>query len=437
MTPLSIFFTLLASLSLLIVRRRWAPVPLLTASCYMTLGQMLVIGPFHFSVIRILLAVAITRIIMKREYPAGGLCGVDRLLIVWAAWALFSSAFHREPYDAFINRLGLVYNTLGVYFLLRSFIEQTNDVAALVKVTAFILLPVALEMLIEQFTHRNLFSALGAVPEEVYLRGDRFRSQGPFRHPILAGTVGAVCAPLMVGIWRLSPLTAKIGLTACLLMVVTSASSGPLMSLFFSILGLFLWRWRHLTRQMRIAAVLGYLLLDLVMKAPAYYLIARIDLVGGSTGYHRSRLIESAFQHLGEWWWAGTDYTLHWMPTGVTWSPEHTDITNHYIKMGVLGGLPLMVFFVLILCWGFYHVGKALRARIEAPITDQFLVWSLGASLFSHAVTCISVSYFDQSFLFLYLTLAMIVSVSTSRAEESAWPVGDSLYGNVSYRSES
>ena len=41
------------------------------------------------------------------------------------------------------------------------------------------------------------------------------------------------------------------------------------------------------------------------------------------------------------------------------------------------------------------------------------MVWALGASLFANAATMISVSYFDQSFVFLYLKLAAIGSLKS------------------------
>ena len=134
--------------------------------------------------------------------------------------------------------------------------------------------------------------------------------------------------------------------------------------------------------------------------------MARIDIVGGSTGWHRSRLIESAFEHFGEWWLTGTDYTRHWMATGVSYSGNHTDITNHYLMSGVLGGLPLMLLFILILWTSFTYVGQALRQTPLPSQQQQFLVWSVGAALFGHAITCMAVAYFDQSIAFLYVTLA-------------------------------
>lgn len=408
----AIAFLVAVSAALLLLPRRWAPLPLLVGACYMTLGQSVELGPFRFTVIRILILVGVMRVIVRGERPAGGFARMDWLMLCWAAWALFSSAFHKIPSETLVNHLGMVYSVLGVFFLIRCFCQSAEDAVGMVGWTAIILVPVALEMLFEQATHRNLFAVFGGVEETPAIRNDRLRSQGPFAHAILAGTVGAVCAPLMIGIWRKHPLAARIGLAACLLMVVTSASSGPLLSLIVGAVALLLWRWRHLTRQMWIAAIVGYILLDVVMKAPAYYLIARVDVVGGSTGYHRAALIQSSIEHLDEWWFAGTDYTRHWMPDGVPWSEDHADITNYYLGMGVKGGLPLMLLFILILWTGFRNLGETLRWQTDAPVEDQFFVWALGACLLAHAATAISVAYFDQSVIFIYLALALTTSLA-------------------------
>ena len=244
--------------------------------------------------------------------------------------------------------------------------------------TAWLLVPVALEMVNEKLTGRDLFRTLSGLPDAVEAREGKWRANGPFAHSILAGTVGALCLPLMIGIWRRHPRTAKIGLAACLTMVVTSSSSGPLMTLAADVLALGLWRWRHLTRQMRIAAVVGYLLLDLVMKSPPYFLMERIDLVGGSTGWYRAQLIKSAIAHLNEWWFAGTDYTRHWMDTGLIINDTDCDIVNYYIFQGVTGGLLLMGITIAFYWTGCRYAGRALQLRAGAPFDDRFLIWALG-----------------------------------------------------------
>jgi hypothetical protein len=230
----------------------------------------------------------------------------------------------------------------------------------------------------------------------------------------------------MIGIWRKHPRIAKGGLGACLLMVVTSASSGPVASLLVSVFALLFWRWRQYTRQVCIAAFAGYILLDAIMNAPAYYLLARIDLAGGSTGWHRAALIEASIKYFGEWWFSGTDYTAHWMPTGVPWSDDHTDITNYYLGLGVKGGLPLMVLFMMMMWAGFRNIGTTLRLQVEDDSAgeDQFFVWSIGASLLAHAATAISIAYFDQSVVFIYLTLGLTTSLSV--VSRTAFPLPES-----------
>lgn len=410
MNAFPIIFLVINAVLLLLLPRRWAPLPFLIGACYVTSGQVMQLGPFNFSVIRILIAVGLVRILLQGE-RTGRTTGLDRLMLVWSAWMLISSLFHEAPSAALVNRLGLVYDACGIYFLLRVFCQSLDDVVNLCSVTAILLVPVAFEMIYEKLTVTNLFSILGEGSISPAIRDGRIRARGPFAHAILAGTVGAVCLPLMIGIWHQHRKSAAAGIMACVTMIITSASSGPILSSLAAMGALCMWYYRHQIRLFRWLVVIGYVGLDLVMIDPAYFVIARIDLTGSSTGWHRSRLIQSAFQHLSEWWLTGTDYTRHWMPTGVQWSENHTDITNHYLSMGVLGGLLLMVLFIAILAKGFSYVGQALRAMPESPSQSRFIIWALGASLFTHAVTFISVSYFDQSFVFIYLTLASISSV--------------------------
>jgi|LakMenEpi03Aug12_release.lakeMendotaPanAssembly.Ray.scaffolds.fasta_scaffold38782_3 hypothetical protein len=416
MTPLAILFTLVASIALLGLPRRWATVPLLAGACYMTVAQRIEIGPFTLHVVRLLIAVGALRVIMRGERLVGGLNGLDRIMLAFGVWTIFSSLFHKTTAEGnpLIFRLGLVYNLLGIYFIFRHLIQNLQDVENLIKAIACVLFLVAVEMIQEHVTKHNMFSIFGGVPEMAWIRDGKLRSQGPFSHPILAGSVGAVCLPLMIGLYRLNTRASLLGIIGCVGMVFASSSSGPLMSLMVSIFALILWRWRHFTSRMRVAIVFGYILLSLIMTDPAYYIIARIDLTGSSTGWHRAKLIEMGITHLNEWWLGGTDYTRHWMPTGVSWSEEHTDITNYYLKMGVIGGLPLMGLFIAALLSGFQYIGQSLRLSQHEPWEQQFMIWSVGAALLSHVATCISVSYFDQSYIFLFLNLALINSLRSA-----------------------
>jgi hypothetical protein len=206
-------------------------------------------------------------------------------------------------------------------------------------------------------------------------------------------------------------------------MILTSTSSGPILTAAAIMGALIMWRFRSKLRLMLWGFVAMLVVLNFIMKDPVYFLLARIDLTGKSTGWHRAELIDAAVKHLDEWWFAGTDYTRHWMPSGVYWTPNHTDITNHYLKMGVWGGLPLMLMFIFVMTSAFKSVGKTLDLCPNAPPDERFYIWVLGAILFGHAVSFISISYFDQTIVFFYFSLAAIGSLYSMTAARAARPM--------------
>jgi hypothetical protein len=113
--PYTIAFLLINSILLFFLPKRWAPMPLLVGACYMTLGQEVQIGPLHFTVLRILLAIGLVRVVVKSEKIAGGMNSLDWLMLIWAGWAMASSIFHNYSSQSFVNRLGVVYNTCGIF----------------------------------------------------------------------------------------------------------------------------------------------------------------------------------------------------------------------------------------------------------------------------------------------------------------------------------
>src|SRR4029078_1913712 len=113
----------------------------------------------------------------------------------------------------------------GFYLLFRVFCAKQEDVLGLTRALAIALVPVAVAMLVERLTGRNEFALFGGASWMSAVRQGVVRAQGPFAHPILAGSIGAVCAPLMAGLWPRHRPAAVAGVGACSLMVVTSGSS--------------------------------------------------------------------------------------------------------------------------------------------------------------------------------------------------------------------
>jgi hypothetical protein len=417
--PLGLIITAIAGFFLLRVSRQSAAVPLLVGSTYMAITDNIGLGPLHFTVIRILVTIGLVRVKLRGERIAGRMNTLDKVMILWAAWAVFSGCFHKDSSQALIYRLGLVYDALGLFFLFRVFIQDIADLMGVAKAVIIYLVPIAVEMLAESATGADRFSLLGTGYPYCAIRAGKVRAQGPFSHAILAGTVAAECLPFALYFWKQNRKLALVGLATTSLMVYLCRSSGPIMTAFFVFLGLGFWIIKERMRLVRWSVLIGFVTLSIVMNAPIYYLLNRINLTGSSDSYHRAFLIDSAIHHLNEWWLVGTDYTRHWTNENGA-DAGNTDITNYYLRMGVNGGLPLALLFTGILVAAFSSVGKSLRFSQNAPVERQFLIWTLGAILLGHATTFISVTPYDQSVVYFYLLLAVISSVQTAMASQAA-----------------
>lgn len=409
----ALLFLIASVACVILLPRRWAPIPLLVSCCYMTIGQGIQIGPISLPVYRLVLAAGVLRVLLRREAIVGGFNSIDKMMIAWAAWTVFAGFFHEwKPGSGPIYASGFAYNIVLVYFLTRVWCKDLTELMAVFRAVAWLLVPVAAAMVAEHYVQKNYFGVLfGGVSDGVYWREGKIRAQGPFVHPILAGTVGAVCFPLMVGIWGRYRLSSIVGMGACVTIVLASTSSGPLMSLFIGVLGMLMWYRRNWTRAARWSLVGLYLCAEMLMTRPAYYLISKIDLTGSSTGWHRSRLIASAIENFSEWWLFGTDYTFHWIGIAVDEAGMHSDITNYYLFIGITGGFLAMALVIAMIWRSFSWVGSTIRsASIESP-DSRFMIWCLGSGLLAHTVTSLSVSYTDQSMMFFWLNIGAISSI--------------------------
>jgi hypothetical protein len=307
-----------------------------------------------------------------------------------------------------------------VYFLFRTFVRNVADVVAVTKWLIGILLVLAVAMVYEKAYEHSAWERFGVIQTPTRL--EKFRAVGPFRHAILAGSVGAAVVPLFVALWSRWRTLALTGIVASLVITWACASSGPLIALACGVFALSLWTCREYRRQIVWTGVAGLVLLELVMKDHVWFLMARVDLVGGSTGWDRAYLITQALAHLGEWWLAGSDYTRHWMPTGVPSSPNHADLTNHYIALGVDGGIGLVITYIVTLVLAFKNVGQILDRYPDAPQNQRFVIWALGSVLFGHTINSLSISYFDQSVVLVYFIIACIGSLEAYPESLSSQP---------------
>lgn len=393
---------------------------MLIAGCYMSLAQALLISGLHFNVIRILISFGMIRLFVRKEIFDIKLNPIDRVFIAWLMASGFISVIFNAENINLTGCLGAVYDGLGIYLIVRALIRDFGDVVFNVKILGIMIIPLAFLFIIEHITGNNPFSYLGGVPILSEIRNGRIRCQGPFKHPILAGTFGATALPLFVGLMVYSTRNRALAIGAILAamaIIFASSSSGPFLAFLACIVGLACWCFRAHIRAIRWGIAIFFVALHIYMKDPVWFVIARIsDLLGGG-GWYRSALINAAVVHFDEWWLSGTVYTRHWLPSGIPGNPDMVDIVNHYVAQGVNGGLLALVLFIWLIVKCFKAIGSSVRDKTRFSFRKRFFIWSMGCTVLGHVVSFFSVSYFDQMSLFWYLIIGASADFDQSGTE--------------------
>jgi hypothetical protein len=298
-----------------------------------------------------------------------------------------------------------------MYFLFRFLVRDHLDVERMAGQIAWTCTLVFALFLVERLTGRNPFAFLGGVPEMTNVREGRMRCQGPFQHAILAGVFWATLLPIVGGSWlsqRKGRFRNSIGILCILGIVGLTASSTPVMAVLVGMVGWLGWTLREFMRPVRWLVLGAMVALHMVMNNPIWHLIGRLNIVGGSTGYHRYRLIQAAVDNFGEWWLIGVNSTWQW-------GRQMHDVTNHYIRVGVGGGLITLLLFIGTMAMAFRAVGIARRRWRVSPGRTK-LCWGVGVALFVQMIIfiSISISHSHQNLFVFYCVCAAASSLQSS-----------------------
>lgn len=387
--------------------RRWVIVPWLLLLFLVPSGQVIVLGGAHFTIYRVLVVFGLIRLAITGRQEgasrfAGGFTPVDRAFTVCALVIFATFCLQWMVGGAVIKALGNLLDALGGYFVLRFLIRDSKDVRRAIRVLAVLALIEGACMLNEQITHRNIFGLLGGSPVGVSVRDGKPRAMGSFEVYITAGAFGGTLLPLLIWLWqdRESRRFAIAGLIGATLMTITSNASTSLLTYVGGIVALCFWPMRRRMREFRWGIVITLIGLQMVMKAPVWALIQRIDLTGSSSGYQRFELVNQCILHFSEWWLMGT---VHYNK----WGFDMWDLSNQYVADAVTGGLGALVPFILVISRSFGRLGAA-RRRAAGDRKRQWFFWCLGAALLAHVVAYFGIGYFDQMQFAWYALLAMI-----------------------------
>jgi hypothetical protein len=420
LNPAVLLLVLLAGAIICTSNRGRAAVAFLVGAILIPTDQVLVLGPLHFPMLRLLALFGLIRILWakfasKEDIFSGGMNGIDKAMVALTVFSALDGILLWRESGEVIYQLGNAYTAFGVYFLLRFLIRDQEDVRRVIRVLVVVTVVVALIMICEQVTGKNpLYAGLGgaraSITGNVMERDDHFRATGSFAHPILAGTFGGIMLPIFVGLWwKKEPGDRKYalaGILSALVLPFAASSSTALFGFMGGLLGLCFWPLRRLMRPIRWAILIVLVSLHLVMKAPVWHLISRVDLSGGSSSYHRFQLINQCILHFWDWMLVGTkDYG--------NWGWDMWDLSNQYVGIADTVGLIPLLSFLAIIVLGFRYLGNARKvADASVDKKQELFLWAFGASLFANVVAFFGIGYFDQTIVAWYAILSMICATT-------------------------
>lgn len=406
-------FVLVAMIALILLifllPRKYVIAPLLFGLILTPVGQSVFMGGAHLYVTRILIFAGWIRLLTSKaggskiwnEHPS-----LDKVFIVWAVIRMCSFLIRHPESGAVINQAGFLIDDVGGFFLIRALIRDRDDIQRLVKVLCGICVILVPTMAYEELKNVNLFGIIGHSPVIDELRNGHVRAQGPFEHALLAGTFAATLLPLFFWLWKSgkSRTVGIAGMFAVTAIPLLTQCSTPLLAYGAAFFALCFWPFHKQMRLVRWGIVATLIGLQLIMKANVWWIIQHMDIIGGSSGWHRAELIDEFLKHFFDWWLIGTS-------ANATWGHMTWDLCNQYVAEGEVGGLGTFIAFISMICICFSWIGNARKAS-AGNRKEEWFFWILGAALFSNVIAYFGISYFDQTRFSWFALLAMITAAT-------------------------
>jgi len=416
LNPVVAVYLLIAIILILLLPRGKVIVPFLFAFFTIPIGQVVLLAGFHFTALRVLILAGLMRRMIFRKssggkYP-GGMSRLDWAVVLWSVSSVVAFCLLFKEKQALVNGMGDLLDTLGGYLVVRSFIPDGDAMRRTIKTLAVICVILGACMINEQISHINVFGFLGGVPLAVATRDGHVRSSATLGY-LWAGAFAGVLIPLFLWLWTegKSRFAALSGIVGALAMVITSYSSTSFLALMGSIVGLAFWPLRRQMRIIRWGIVVCLVSLHMVMKAPVWALIARVDLTGSSSGDQRYMLVDMTIRHFSDWWLFGT-------ANYVNWGWDSWDLCNQFVAVALTGGLLALIFYIMIFSRGFGAIGRT-RKLVSGNRSEEWLLWCFGSALFATVVAHFGINYMAQLIMGFFPVIAGI-SVVVSEARQRA-----------------
>lgn len=417
MQALTLTLAAIISCSVLLLRPARAYSVYIIALLFYPVYLVVRLGPLDISLVRIVVAVLLLRCMLNAGLRDKFIwCRLDSWVTFGAtvSFCIALAAWKIPMAKSFENSSGHLMDTYFAYIVTRLCITNYKAAVTSVKWIAIALVPLAILGVVESFTGWGPYYKLitycpwQQVSEPTLnIRSGFYRAIGPFSHPILFGAAFAMFLPMVYWLrhqgrnWRAGSYIIA-GILA--IGAFSSMSSGPVMMLIFTFCFLFLERHKNSVKPILILVAISGVLVEVLSNRTIWHVIASYaDPIGGS-GWHRAKLVDVAIERFGEWWLAG--YGMQDPGWGEALGMSWTDITNHYLVVGVKYGM----LGVIALC-GILVVSVSMLVRLHKSTKDPLLrswCWATGSVIVAFIIAFNAFCLFGQANSLFYCILGFV-----------------------------
>ena len=383
-------------------------VPLIIAMCYLPADISIKFGTIDLQAIRILALVGFLRIYVLEEPERIHFNTIDKLFFAYnLLGAVIYILASESQFGAFVYKCGTIIDSIFLYIVLRQIVRTKEEINLILKTFSICIIALLPFAIIEFYTANNLFSILGR--SAISIRDGEIRTACTFSHAILFGSFAAALVPIFWADFKSQKSYVKLfAILCCFFFIYSCSSSGPLVAVAASLFFILFFNFKQYSARLYWFVLATATFIHLARETPIWhFLYVRISIKGSSTGYHRYLLMEAAVKEFWNWWLFGYgDVGPQWHVIYWPWTwASFTDMTNHYLLVGVRGGFFTMLLFI-ILCYKSVKV-LGLYSIAQKNVKDQWLWWGFTVMMLTHCISFLSVAYFGQITMLLYLTIAI------------------------------
>jgi len=371
------------------------------------------IGTIDFSVGRILILVLLAKVIFGTDLGQQfKFIWLDTLIIVLFMSELAAGAVNVELSKLLENRFGDFFDMALPYFAVRLILRNKQEYMMLLKAVGWSAALLAVFGIVESLTGNNLLKLGRSLPVPEIRLVYFHRAQTTFRMTIYYGIFSVMAGTLVAGLTR--NISRHRGLYILLVIMAflgafSTMSSGSQLAIIGSLAFLGFYKYRYHWKQAFLAILVMCVVVEIISNRHFYDVIDRFAF-NAATAWYRGRLFEVAILEGGMsgHWITGYGFTdPGW---GALIDGNRTDIVNQYIlelsRYGLIGFIPfcaVIITSVKYLFSGFWNIQKG---------GDRWLIWCIGASLFSVLFAINSVCLFGTPMILLYIVFGLCANSS-------------------------